>query len=154
MQINLSIKKGDIVGLIGRNGSGKTVLMKCICGFLTPEQGRIKLRGKNVDFQKNNIIETNQSDIKQKGEILKISPELCNFEQQNLKSSPELCNIEQQNLKSSKKRKCIIKNFENKETVKESKNIEESNRIAFRKKIAAVPWYSPPFNESRVLFTS
>lgn len=54
-QINLSIKKGDIVGLIGRNGSGKTVLMKCICGFLTPEQGRIKLRGKNVDFQKNNI---------------------------------------------------------------------------------------------------
>lgn len=39
-QINLSIKKGDIVGLIGRNGSGKTVLMKCICGFLTPEQGR------------------------------------------------------------------------------------------------------------------
>ena len=41
-QINLSIKKGDIVGLIGRNGSGKTVLMKCICGFLTPEQGRIK----------------------------------------------------------------------------------------------------------------
>lgn len=54
-QINLSIKKGDIVGLIGRNGSGKTVLLKCICGFLTPEQGRIKLRGKNVDFQKNNI---------------------------------------------------------------------------------------------------
>ena len=43
-QINLSIKKGDIVGLIGRNGSGKTVLMKCICGFLTPEQGRIKFR--------------------------------------------------------------------------------------------------------------
>ena len=29
--------------------------MKCICGFLTPEQGRIKLRGKNVDFSKNNI---------------------------------------------------------------------------------------------------
>lgn len=51
-QINLSIKKGDIVGLIGRNGSGKTVLMKCICGFLTPEQGRIKLRGKMLIFKK------------------------------------------------------------------------------------------------------
>lgn len=54
-QINLSIKKGDIVGLIGRNGSGKTVLMKCICGFLTPEQGTIKLRGEEVDFKKNNV---------------------------------------------------------------------------------------------------
>ena len=53
--INASFEKGLIYGLIGRNGSGKTVLMKCICGFLTPEQGRIKLRGKNVDFQKNNI---------------------------------------------------------------------------------------------------
>lgn len=54
-QINLSVEKADIVGLIGRNGSGKTVLMKCICGFLTPEQGTIKLRGEEIDFKKNNV---------------------------------------------------------------------------------------------------
>ena len=32
--INIGFEKGKIHGLIGRNGSGKTVLMKCICGFI------------------------------------------------------------------------------------------------------------------------
>ena len=32
--INLALESGKIYGLIGRNGSGKTVLMKIICGFL------------------------------------------------------------------------------------------------------------------------
>ena len=32
--VSLSMKSGNIYGLIGRNGSGKTVLMKCICGVL------------------------------------------------------------------------------------------------------------------------
>ncbi len=31
--VNLICKKGSITGIIGRNGSGKTVLFKCICGF-------------------------------------------------------------------------------------------------------------------------
>ena len=31
--ISLSFEKGKIHGMIGRNGSGKTVLFKCICGF-------------------------------------------------------------------------------------------------------------------------
>ena len=30
--VSLEIEKGKIYGLVGRNGSGKTVLMKCICG--------------------------------------------------------------------------------------------------------------------------
>lgn len=45
---------GNIYGLIGRNGSGKTVLMKCILGLLTPDSGEIivqgKLIGKDLDF--------------------------------------------------------------------------------------------------------
>ena len=35
-------------GIIGRNGSGKTVLMKCICGFLRPTAGKISVFGKNI----------------------------------------------------------------------------------------------------------
>ncbi|MDE5698618.1 MAG: ATP-binding cassette domain-containing protein [Lachnospiraceae bacterium] len=31
---------GKIYGITGRNGSGKTVRLKCICGFLYPRQGR------------------------------------------------------------------------------------------------------------------
>ncbi len=41
--VSLNIEGSQIVGIIGRNGSGKTVLMKCICGFLTPDSGEISV---------------------------------------------------------------------------------------------------------------
>lgn len=59
-----SFERGKIHGLIGRNGSGKTMLMKCICGFIKPSQGEIFVDGerigKDCDFPKNTgiIIET------------------------------------------------------------------------------------------------
>lgn len=62
--INVSFKQGQIHGLIGRNGSGKTMLMKCICGFVKPSSGKIivnnQIIGKDCDFPKNVgiIIET------------------------------------------------------------------------------------------------
>ena len=62
--INLTFEKGKIHGLIGRNGSGKTMLMKCILGFIRPSQGTIwvdhKRIGKEVDFPPHTgvIIET------------------------------------------------------------------------------------------------
>ena len=46
--INLTFEKGKIHGLIGRNGSGKTMLMKCICGFVKPTEGEIFVNGKRV----------------------------------------------------------------------------------------------------------
>lgn len=62
--VNLSLEKGQIHGIIGRNGSGKTVLMKCICGFLRPTTGTIKVFdkaiGQDCDFAPNTgmLIET------------------------------------------------------------------------------------------------
>lgn len=62
--VNLICKKGSITGIIGRNGSGKTVLFKCICGFLKLEQGEIYIHGMNIKEKKYNsgkigaIIET------------------------------------------------------------------------------------------------
>lgn len=62
--VNLRLEKGKIHGLIGRNGSGKTMLIKCICGFIKPSEGRIVVDktevGKQTDFPKNCgiIIET------------------------------------------------------------------------------------------------
>lgn len=62
--INISFSKGKIHGLIGRNGSGKTMLMKCICGLVPVTSGQItvegKIVGKDVDIPKNLgiIIET------------------------------------------------------------------------------------------------
>jgi ABC-2 type transport system ATP-binding protein len=46
--ITFHVKKGSIIGIIGRNGSGKTVLMKCICGFMKPSSGKIIVNGKQV----------------------------------------------------------------------------------------------------------
>ena len=39
--INLEFKEGKIYGIIGRNGSGKSLLFKTICGFLTPTSGKV-----------------------------------------------------------------------------------------------------------------
>jgi ABC-2 type transport system ATP-binding protein len=41
---------GKIHGIVGNNGSGKTVLMKCICGFLRPSGGRVLVNGKEVGW--------------------------------------------------------------------------------------------------------
>ena len=43
------MKSGNIYGLIGRNGSGKTVLMKCICGLLRPTSGQILMDGRYLE---------------------------------------------------------------------------------------------------------
>lgn len=44
--ITVSFEQGKIHGLIGRNGSGKTMLMKCICGFVPPTSGSIYIHGR------------------------------------------------------------------------------------------------------------
>lgn len=46
--VNLKIKEKTICGLVGRNGSGKTVLMKCICGFIPLTSGSISVSGKVI----------------------------------------------------------------------------------------------------------
>ncbi len=62
--IDRTFEAGKIHGIVGNNGSGKTVLMKCICGFLIPDEGYVRVNGKEVgkdiDFPKDMgiIIET------------------------------------------------------------------------------------------------
>lgn len=55
--VSLKLESGKIHGLIGRNGSGKTVLMKLIVGFLKPNHGEIRVFGetigKDTDFARN-----------------------------------------------------------------------------------------------------
>lgn len=62
--VSHDFEEGRIHGIVGNNGSGKTVLMKCICGFLLPTKGKIlvdyKQVGKDMDFPEDMgiIIET------------------------------------------------------------------------------------------------
>lgn len=46
--INLSVKKGEMMAIVGKNGAGKTTLSSLICGFLTPNSGSIYLNGEDI----------------------------------------------------------------------------------------------------------
>ena len=46
--ITHDFEKGKIHGIMGFNGSGKTVMFKCICGFLQPESGTVLVGGKQI----------------------------------------------------------------------------------------------------------
>ena len=47
-KVSLSIKKGSIVGFVGQNGSGKSVLFKLISGIYRPDNGSIRVKGKEI----------------------------------------------------------------------------------------------------------
>ena len=53
-EVSVQLERGKIYGIVGNNGSGKTVFMKCICGLLPATSGRIwvggKEIGKEIDF--------------------------------------------------------------------------------------------------------
>jgi ABC-2 type transport system ATP-binding protein len=55
--INLNVKRGKCYGIVGRNGSGKTLVFKSICGFIRPTSGYIMVNGlkigSDVDFPDN-----------------------------------------------------------------------------------------------------
>lgn len=63
-ELDFQVERGKAYGIAGNNGSGKTVLMKCICGFLPVTQGLIRVGGKyigkEIDFPESlgAIIET------------------------------------------------------------------------------------------------
>ncbi len=46
--VNMELNPGKIYGFIGKNGSGKSVLLKIICGFYVPTSGEVLFDGKNV----------------------------------------------------------------------------------------------------------
>lgn len=55
--VSLRCESGKIYGLVGHNGSGKTVLFKILCGFLSCEEGTVKVNGKVMGKEKDMLTE-------------------------------------------------------------------------------------------------
>ena len=55
--VDLTVAKGDSVVVIGGSGSGKSVMLKCVLGIVTPDSGKIEVDGEDVTFAKGNIRE-------------------------------------------------------------------------------------------------
>ena len=53
--ISFEIDKGEIVGLLGHNGAGKTTIMKMLTGFLEPSDGSITIDGLGMETKRNAI---------------------------------------------------------------------------------------------------
>ncbi len=49
--INLTVKKGSVMGLMGENGAGKSTMMKCLFGIYNRDEGHIFLAGKPIEFK-------------------------------------------------------------------------------------------------------
>ena len=46
--VNLTFESGHVYGLVGRNGSGKTMLLRAICGLIFPDSGKVIIDGKQL----------------------------------------------------------------------------------------------------------
>lgn len=80
--INVVFESGKIYGLIGRNGSGKSVFLKMLCGFYKPTTGSITYDG--VDINKNNLFPPNTRALIEHPTFL---PDLTGFENLELLAS-------------------------------------------------------------------
>ena len=45
-RINLKVRRGEVVGIVGRNGAGKSTLLQVVCGVLQPSSGQRSVRGR------------------------------------------------------------------------------------------------------------
>lgn len=61
--VSYQCEQGKIHGIVGRNGSGKTLLMKCICGFIRPNEGHIYVRD-NGDCKDIVLLQDTESSLK------------------------------------------------------------------------------------------
>jgi phospholipid/cholesterol/gamma-HCH transport system ATP-binding protein len=63
VDFNLELKKGESVVVLGKSGSGKSVLIKCIIGLLEPDEGNIIMFGKNIPDIKNEELDMMRAKV-------------------------------------------------------------------------------------------
>jgi branched-chain amino acid transport system ATP-binding protein len=72
--VSFAVREGEILGIIGPNGCGKSTLFNCILGQLTPSAGRVKLDGQDVTGLTPE--EMNRRGVSRTFQLLQVFPEL------------------------------------------------------------------------------
>lgn len=54
--VSFKVKKGEIVGILGSNGAGKTTFLKLLCGLLEPNEGEVLILGKNTWYERDKVL--------------------------------------------------------------------------------------------------
>lgn len=106
--LNLTFESGKIYGLVGRNGTGKSVFLKMVCGFYEPTSGEILFDGVNVIKEK--VFPPNTRALIEKPNFI---PDLTGFEnlkllasiQNTISDSEILATLEKVNLLTEKDKK-------------------------------------------------
>ena len=77
--LNIEIKKGEVLGILGKNGAGKSTLLKMITGVVTPSSGNIKVNGKISSLLELgtafNMELTGEENIYQHGQVMGLTKE-------------------------------------------------------------------------------
>ena len=77
--LNLEIKKGEVLGVLGKNGAGKSTLLKMITGVVTPTSGTINIKGKISSLLELgtafNMELTGEENIYQHGQVMGLTRE-------------------------------------------------------------------------------
>ncbi len=77
--LNLQVKKGEVLGILGKNGAGKSTLLKIITGVVTPTSGEMKIKGKISSLLELgtafNMELTGEENIYQHGQVMGLSRE-------------------------------------------------------------------------------
>lgn len=73
--VNFHIESGEVLSLLGRNGSGRSTTLKSIMGLVTPTSGQIKLKGRNLAGQRPyTVSRAGIAYVPEEREVLQISP--------------------------------------------------------------------------------
>ncbi|MFC1711969.1 ABC transporter ATP-binding protein [Patescibacteria group bacterium] len=112
--INLSVNKGEAFGLVGPNGTGKSVLVKTILGLIIPDNGEVRIFNKCLKSNLKDIL----SRVNFAASYSSLYDEITAFE--NLLTFAKLYNVKNEKLKINE----LIKFFRIQELVKEKRKVK------------------------------